>query len=145
MTRALPGLIVQTGRRPQPNSEPAAMSSTDAPAIVHVAIELSTSLWRAGLDPCRDPPLPGPGFGAIASLGIAAQHRCGGFGTTHPNIVGGRFDLAGQHGVAGRAEDVVHRGGLAPRHHLGTAVVTVAANGQSGGRPMAADAADQAA
>jgi len=51
---------------------------------------VSRLVLDAGLDPGSDPPLPGPRFGAIAGLGIAAQHWGSSLGTTDPDIVGGR-------------------------------------------------------
>ncbi len=97
-----------------------------------------------GLDPGRDPAFAAPGSGAVAGLGVAAQHRRFCLGAADPDIVGRRLEQPGQHGVAGQAEDEVHAVGLAPRHHLGTAVVAIAADRQPRGGPVAADAAHQA-
>ncbi len=113
-----------------------------APQVGHDVADVQS--LRAGLDPRRHAPLASPGLGAVAGLGVAAHHHGLSFGATHPDIVGSGLDQPAQHGVAGQAEDVVHVVGLAPRHHLGTAVVTIAADGQPRGRPMAADAAHQA-
>jgi hypothetical protein len=41
------------------------------------------------------------------------------------------LNAEGWHGIARQAEDVVDGVRLAPSHHLGTAIVTIAANGQS--------------
>ena len=85
-----------------------------------------------------------PGFGAVAGLSIATHHRRLALGVAHPDIVGGRFHLPVQHGIARQAEDVVDVIGLAPCHHLRAPVVTVTTDGQSGCGPMRTDAAHQA-
>jgi hypothetical protein len=51
---------------------------------------------------------------------------------------------AADSGIAGQTEDVVHRIRLAPGHHLGPGVVTIAADGQPRLRPVHPDAAHQA-
>jgi hypothetical protein len=81
-----------------------------------------------------------PRFGAIAGFGVAAHDLRLGFGAAHPDIVGGDLDQTAQHGVARQTEDEVHVIGLAPRHHLGTAIVSITTDGQPRGRPMTADA-----
>ena len=94
---------------------------------------------RGRLDAGRDTALAGPGSGAVAELGVAAQR--GGFadGPPRSGFIGNRFDQTMQRRVARQTQDVAHRVGLAPRHHLGAAIVTIAADAQPGVRPVLAD------
>ncbi len=93
----------------------------------------------------RDAPFAAPRLGAVAGFGIAADHRRLRLGAANPHIVGVRFHQAVEDFIARQAKDVIHAIGLAPRHHLGTAVMTVASDGQPGVGPMLSDTADQAA
>src|SRR6185437_7010562 len=73
----------------------------------------------------------------------ATYDRRLGFGAKYPDIVGSDLDKAAQHGIAWQAEYIIHFVDLAPRHHLRTAIVTIATDGETRGRPMAADATHQ--
>jgi hypothetical protein len=97
----------------------------------------------ARLDACGDAPLASPGFGAVAGLGIAAYHRRFALGSARSHVIGGRLDEGAQYIVTGEAADVGDIVALAPGHHLGTAVMAIAANGDVGVRPMPANAAQQ--
>lgn len=72
-------------------------------------------------------------------MGVASMRAA------HAHRIGHRFDQTVEHSVAGQAKDVVDTIGLAPRHHLGAAVMAVAANGQPRVWPMAAHTAQMAA
>jgi hypothetical protein len=69
------------------------------------------------------------------SLGVAgtvvqtalAEDDTGGW---HPDLVGGDLDQAAQDGVARQAEDKPTLLASTPSHHLGTAVMTIASDGQ---------------
>jgi hypothetical protein len=61
------------------------------------------------------------------------------FSTLRPHRVGERFHHLLEHDVAGQTEDVVQAVGLAPRHHLMAAVMTIATDGDARVRPVAAD------
>src|SRR5208283_1866269 len=98
----------------------------------------------AGLDPGHDPPLLVPRLGGVACLGKAAQNLGLVYGPAHPDIVGGGFDQAVEHNIAGEPENVVDAVVLAPRHHLFAAVMAVATDSDAGVGPVPADAPDQA-
>ena len=100
----------------------------------------------AGLDARGDAALAAPGLGAIAGLGVAAHAPAPGSRRAAPghrrrSISTRRLSTA----LPGRPKNVVEGIGFAPRHHFGTAVMTIAADGQARVRPMTADAAHQAA
>src|ERR1700722_9375099 len=61
------------------------------------------------------------------------------FSTLRAHRVGERFHHLLEHDVAGQTEDVAQAVGLAPRHHLMAAVMTIATNGDARVRPVAAD------
>jgi hypothetical protein len=86
---------------------------------------------RRGLDTRSDPAFAVLGVRAVADLGVAAH----GWGlcesTPHPHLIGDRFDQPVEHGIAREAEDVVQSIDLAPRRHLRTTVMTIAADGQA--------------
>ena len=99
----------------------------------------------AGLDPGHDPPLLVPRFGCVTRLGKAAQN-CGlALGPAHPDIMAGTLNKAVEHDIAGEPEYVIDIVVFAPRHRLFAAVMAVAADGDAGVGPVAADAPDQAA
>ena len=98
-----------------------------------------------GFDARGDTAFATPGFRAVAGLGVAAHGRGLCDSPLYPHLIGDRFDQPVKHGVAREAEDVVQPIGLAPRHHLRTTVMAVAANGQARVGPMLADAPYQAA
>jgi hypothetical protein len=59
----------------------------------------------AGLDPGHDPPLLVPRLGRVTRLGKAAHKLSLVHGTAHPDIVGGGFDQAVEHNIAGEPEN----------------------------------------
>ena len=61
------------------------------------------------------------------------------------DVVGDCLDLGSERLRAGEAEDVIDAVRLAPVHDLGPAIVAVAADGDAGCRPMAADRPDETA
>ena len=89
--------------------------------------------------------LPLPRLGLVAGLGEAAQGGLLVEGAAGADVVGGLFDGTSQYRIAGQSEDEIDTVVFAPSHHLGPAVMAVAANGQVGVRPVFAEAADEAA
>src|SRR5712691_12084772 len=61
------------------------------------------------------------------------------------SVLGERADLAQQHRVTGKAEDVADALALAPRHRLGPGVMAVAAHQDIDRRPAGMDMADDMA
>jgi len=59
------------------------------------------------------------------------------------NVVGSLLEQSAQHGVAGQTEDVIDSVGFTSRHHLGAAIMAIAADRQTPGRPVTADPAHQ--
>src|SRR3954452_6423588 len=96
-----------------------------------------------GLDPGTGAPVDMPGFRLVACLGEAAQaglllERAAG-----ANVVGRRIDQPIEHSIAGQTEDEVDAILVAPLHDLRAAVMTVAADGDAGLRPVPANAIDK--
>src|SRR6202011_3085681 len=86
-----------------------------------------------------------PRLGLVEGLGEATQGGLVVEGTAGADVVGGLFDGTSQYRIAGQPEDKIDAVVFAPCHHLGAAIMAVAANGQVGVRPVFADAADEAA
>ncbi len=93
------------------------------------------------LDPA-DAPAP-PRAGGVIERGEAAHPIRASLGAADLEIVGDVVGEAVQRGVAGQAEDEVDSVVLAPVDRLAAAVMAVAAEGQPGARPVAADAPGQ--
>src|SRR5215216_741072 len=86
-----------------------------------------------------------PGFRLVACLGEAAQAGLLVERAAGANVVGRRIDQPVEHGVAGQTEDEVDAILVAPLHDLRAAVMTVAADGDAGLRPVLSYSADQPA
>ncbi len=82
---------------------------------------------------------PVSGLGEAAQAGLLLQRPAG------ADVVGGFVDQPVEDPVAGQAEEIIDAVRLAPVHRLGAAVVAVAADGDVGRGPAAADLADQPA
>ena len=104
--------------------------------------EADIEAFGGGLDARSHASLAVPGFGAVASLGIAAQRLNLFLGSANPDIIGGLLDQSVEDFVAGQAENVIDPVGLAERHHFRAAVMAVAADGQPRMWPMLPDPAD---
>lgn len=96
-------------------------------------------------DAGRDAALPCPGFGGVGGLGEAAHGVLVLDRALDADVVGDFLDLGSERLRAGEAEDVIDAVRLAPVHDLGPAIVAVAADGDAGCRPMAADRPDETA
>jgi hypothetical protein len=84
-------------------------------------------------------PLPVPGLGAMARLGIAAHDVLVVEGALDADSVRRLVDLPGQRLGSGKAEDVIDAVILAPGHRLGPRIMPVAAKQDAGRRPRLAD------
>src|SRR6266699_2309972 len=107
--------------------------------------EANVEALGSGFDAGTDTALLIPRLGLVAGLGEAAQ---GGFlfeCTAGADVVGDVVDQAVEDDVAGQSEDEADAVFFAPRHHLRTTVMAIAANGDVGLRPVFADAANEAA
>jgi hypothetical protein len=79
----------------------AALQRGDDVADIDASAQHVIGVAGAGLDPGHHPPLLVPRLGRVARLGKAAQNRSLVHGTAHPDIVGGSFDQAVEHNIAG--------------------------------------------
>lgn len=97
----------------------------------------------AGLDPRYDAALAVSGLCAVAGLDIAAQGQSAFFSAANLAGIGGRDDdwISAQRGVDRQAEHVIDTVSLAVGHDLGSAIMPVAADGDAGTKPVAADMA----
>ena len=93
--------------------------------------EADVEAHDTGLNASGDAALAVPGLGAVAGLGVAAQHVCLGLGVAHPDIVSGELDQPGQDGVAGEAENVIDIVLLAPSHRFRPTIMAVTTDGDA--------------
>ena len=98
-----------------------------------------------GLDAGGDAALPGPRPGPMRGLGEAAHRVLVLDGALDADRIGDVLELVGQRLGAGEAEDIVDAVRLAEVHDLGPAIVAVAADGDPGRGPVAADRPDETA
>ena len=101
----------------------AALQRGDDVADIDTSAQHVIGVAGAGLDPGHHPPLLVPRLGRVARLGKATQNLSLVHGTAHPDIVGGGFDQAVEHNIAGEPKNVVDAVVLAPRHRLFVAAV----------------------
>ena len=94
-----------------------------------------------GFDAGANPAALVPGFGLIAGLGKAAQAELLIERPAGADVISGVIDRPVERGPKDIVDSVV----VAPRHDLGTAVMTVTPDGDACRRPVPADASDQAA
>src|SRR5262249_59152642 len=99
----------------------------------------------ARFDPSHHPSLLVPRLGRVARLRKATQNLGLVQGTAHPDIIGGGFDQAIEHDIAGQPKNVIDAVVFAPRHRLLATIMAIAAHSDASVRPVPADAADQAA
>src|ERR1700738_1330010 len=86
-----------------------------------------------------------PGFRPVACLGEAAQAGLLVERAAGANVVGGLIDQPVEHGVAGQTKDKVDVVLVAPLHDLWGTVMAIAPDGNTGLRPVAADAPGETA
>jgi hypothetical protein len=97
------------------------------------------------LDARDDAALDIPAFGCVTEIAVAADLLRFARDAAQGGVLGKRTNLAQQHWIAGKAEDVADAVALAPSHRLWPAVMAVAAHHDLDRRPAGADAADDMA